>query len=199
MYRSTRVTSLLRTLIVAGALALAPVTSAFAQGLLGFSLSTVGTATPGSTVRYFGTFTNLLTDAGDNLYLSDMVFGGDILGDPNAFTKSDDPFFDNVPSFLTEDTEPGNEGEYYLTPGQRVMFEIFSIKISNTAPAGTTTTGDIDFLGGGPGAQDSLLGDPTLFRVSVVAGVVPEAGTLPLALAGVALLGTGIVRRRNRS
>ncbi len=178
----------LRLSLIAAA-ALIPLTSASAQGL-SLTLKAVGTAAPGSTVQYFGTFTNLLPD--DNLYVSDMILGGDILNDTKNFDVDEDPFLANMPSFLTEDTE-NNPGEYYLTPGQKVVFEVFGVKIKPGATPGTLGEGTVDISGGGPGGSDFLTTDAIPFTTQVV----PEAGALPLAVLGiVGAAGATIVRRR---
>lgn len=181
-----------RSLLV-GALCFASLSSAFAQAPLGFALTSTGAATPGGIVRYTGTFTNLLTGEGDNLYLADMFFGGDLLDDDSPFDIFDDAFFDNVPLFLTEDTD--NLGEFFLTPGQSVMFEIFEVRITPGASVGTMGMGDVDFSGGGPGGQDAIIQDPVNFSLTVAPAVVPEAGSLALILPALGVLGV-VLRKR---
>lgn len=201
---STRAASYPRSLLLIGAAALAtlaPVAAASAdtQGLaISFALSSTGTATPGSTIHYFGTFTSLLAD--DNLYLSGIALGGDLLGDHADFTLSDSMYQPNMESSLTRDITPGNEDFFYLTPGQKAMFEVFSVAVNPGAIVGNSAGGTVDFEGGGPGVTDSLFQPGTVipFRVQVAgATAVPEGGTLALALLGLAgTTGAGIVRRR---
>ena len=181
----------LRVSLIAAAV-LAPL-AASAQGL-DLKLTSVGAATPGSTVQYFATLTNLLPS--DNLYISDLIIEGDILTSPN-FTVDDNPFFNNVPNFLTEDTDPNNVGQYYLTPGQKVMFEVFGVQVGANAKVGVSSGGMISIAGGGPGGSDVLNADPVAFTIKVTNAVtVPEAGTLALLLPAFGMGAVVVARRR---
>lgn len=182
----------LRVSLLAAAV-LAPLAAASAQGL-SLSLTTVGSSKPGTTLQYFGTLTNLLPS--DNLYVADLGFEGEITDEHNPnFSKDDNPFFDNVAKYLTED--PDHADEYYMTPGQKVIFEVFGVTISANAKPGTTVEGAVNILGGGPGDTEPLVENSVPFTVTAAPIVtVPEAGTLALLLPALAVLGGAVVARR---
>ena len=191
MNHPLRAATVLRAALIAVAV-LAPLTAASAQ-YLSFSLTAVGAATPGTTVQYFGTFTNLLPS--DNLFLTDSILQGNILKSP-ALTVDESPFLSNLPKFLTEDTVD-NPGEYYLTPGQKVMFEVFGVTVAANAKPGTMANGMVDISGGGPGSSEYLTKPSVPFTTTVTNAVtVPEAGTPALALSLLGALGAAVVVRR---
>lgn len=174
----TKFKQLLIAMAVVAALAVLP--AAVKADPITFTLDDTHIVAQGSSVTFFGTFSNG-RDPGRFINGFSLSFAG---GAPGSISFDDSAFFTNVPAFLGSGDTTG-------------LVAFFDALVSSLVPPGVYV-GSVSILGGYDENADNNLGTQE-FSITVVPGgqdPIPEPATM--LLLGSGLAGAAALRRRRR-